>query len=134
LQAELLRQLAQRRRDQPRSVGEDDHRKRVAGARRRHGTGVSIGPGRIEPFERDVVARQEIADVVACEVEAVADDRHRGGRRFTRDFLQVADARGHRLHKLAVEIATTGDKLAEVRRFERADSRRLDGAQARDGG
>ena len=54
--------------------------------------------------------------------------------RFTRDFLQVADACGHRLQKLAVEIAATRDKLAEIGGFERADSRRLDGAQARDGG
>src|SRR5207249_6961161 len=75
-----------------------------------------------------------IAHVMACEVEAMADDRRRGDRCFARDFLQAADPRGHRFQKLAVEIATAGDKLAEIGRFEGTDPRRLQRAQAGDSG
>ena len=78
-----------------------------------------------------MVARDKIAHLMAGQVEAVADNRHGGGRRFARQLLQVADPCGHGLEELAIELGTTGDQLAKIRGIEPAHARGLERAQAR---
>ena len=80
------------------------------------------------PAKRDVVAREEVAQRMAGEIEAMADDRHRRNRRLDRQLLQSVDARRHHLQQLRIEQRARDDQLAEVGLIEAADARRLCGA------
>ncbi len=91
LQMEPRCDLTWRRRRERGAVVEDDGGIASSGRERRQGGGVGA-IARVEPFERDLIARKEVAKIVTREIVPVADDRRaRDGGRGVR-LTDVRDA------------------------------------------
>ena len=131
LQADLLREFAQRRRHQLLAAGQDDHRKAVAGTRRGD-LAVRAWPRRVQPAERDLVSGEEIAQVVARDVVAVTDDGDARRRRLRGQLLQPGHPLGHRARQFGRQRVARREQQPEVALIELRDARRLERAHARD--
>ena len=83
----------------------------------------------IDPTKTNVVAREEIAEVVTDDVGAVANHRRRRRRRVDRELLQHGDPLRHRLHDLGIQHTAVRDEIVKVGGVEPHHSRRLSRAE-----
>ena len=133
LQADIVRQLAQRRRHQAAAIGQHDHRIVVAGLRRRDFAG-DRGPRRIEPAEKNPVAQQEIAQLVARDVHSMPDDGDALRWRFLGQRAQAREALRHGRRQLGGESLAGAEQVRKVAAIELRDARGLERTHAGDRG